>query len=148
MPQLWETINETDKGEEFQAAPVISKVRKFAEARVCVSSVEQRRRLLTLSGKELHPDVSATCTSIAICSLVPAMKGLLSMRLRFFPGDYSYFSAEAGVYAIGIFFSEVIRHECVACSRTSIYLLRASPCPQNNKRKKERKERRHKKEGA
>lgn len=33
-----------------------------------------------------------------------AMKGLLSMRLRFFPGDYSYFSAEAGVYAIGIFF--------------------------------------------
>lgn len=71
VPQRWVTINETDKGEEFQAAPVISKVRKFAEARVCVSSVEQRRRMLTMSGKELHPDVSAACASIAICSLVP-----------------------------------------------------------------------------
>lgn len=70
------------------------------------------------------------------------------MRLRFFPGDYSYFSGEAGVYAIGIFFSEVIRHECVAGSRTSIYLLRISRRPQNNKRKAERKERRHKKEGG
>lgn len=50
--------------------PGDSEVNGFAEARVCVSSLDRRRGLLTLSGEELHPDVSATCASIAICSLV------------------------------------------------------------------------------
>lgn len=59
----------------------------------------------------------------AVGTIILDIDGLPLFKGFLISGDLGL---EVGVYAIGVFYSQVIRHECVAGSRTSIYLLRVS----------------------